>query len=101
MIVANNLRKMSANYILIILTAISFYSYGQIDKAGTDKIVKYFDWTGKIEYLKSPEYNRTTLADYERNRDSILLQNFIAMNYDSVKLYDEFPCQLQDLYYLH
>jgi hypothetical protein len=89
--------KMRTNYILIIFTAISFYSYGQIDKTSTDKIVKYFEWTGKIEYLKSPEYNRTTLADYERNRDTILLQNFIAMNYDSVKLYDEFPYQLQDL----
>lgn len=79
------------------MTAISFCSYGQNSKADTDKIVKYFEWTGKIEYLKEPEYNRTILADNEKNRDTLFLQNFIAMYYDSVKLYNEFPYRPKDL----
>lgn len=84
-------------YLIITLTAISFYSYGQNSKTDTDKIVKYFEWTGKIEYLKEPEYNRTILADIEKNRDTLFLQNFMAIYYDSVKQYDEFPFQPKDL----
>lgn len=84
-------------YVLIILTAISFYSYGQNSKADTDKIVKYFEWTNKIEYLKQPEYKRTILADNEKNRDTLFLQNFLATYYNSVKLYHEFPYQPKDL----
>ncbi len=84
-------------YLLIILTAISFCSHGQNSKADTEKIVKYFLWTGKIEYLKVPEYDRKILADYERNRDTLFLQDFIAMYYDSVKLYKEFPYHPRDL----
>ena len=88
---------MRNHYLIITLTVVSFSSYGQNSKADTDKIVEYFEWTDKIEYLKEPEYNRTILADNEKNRDSIFLQDFIAMYYDSVKLYDEFPFQPKDL----
>jgi hypothetical protein len=79
------------------LTAISVCSFGQNSKADTDKIVKYFEWTDKIEYLKEPEYNPTILADNEKNRDTLFLQNFLTMYFDSVKLYDEFPYQPKDL----
>ena len=57
---------MRTHYILIILTAISVCTYGQPNKADHDKIVKYFEWTNKIEYLKQPEYKRTILADNEK-----------------------------------
>lgn len=89
--------KILTYYILITLTAISVCSYGQLNKHDQDKIVKYFEWTNKIEYLKQPEYNRTVLADNEKNRNTLFLQKFLATYYDSVKLYNEFPYQPKDL----
>jgi hypothetical protein len=86
------------NYqLLIILTTISFCTFGQNSKTDTDKIVKYFEWTDKIEYLKSPEYNQSILSGFEKNRDTIFLRNFLSTYYDSVKLYDEFPYLPNDL----
>ena len=84
-------------YLLITLTAISFCLHGQNSNADTDKIVQYFEWTEKIERLKEPDYNRTILADYEKNRDTLLLHDFIAMYYDSMNLYNEFPYQTREL----
>jgi len=95
--VTDNFKKMRNYYLLITLTAISVCSNGQNSNTDTDKIVKYFEWTEKIEYLKEPEYNRTILADNEKNRDTLFLQNFMAMNYDSVKLYNDFPYQPKEL----
>lgn len=85
--------------LLITLTFISFCSFGQNNKTDNDKIVKYFDWASneKIEYVKEPEYYRTLLADYEKNRDTLFLHSFMATYYDSVKQYDEFPFKPDDL----
>jgi len=84
-------------YLSITLTIISVCSYGQDIDLETAKIVNYFEWTNNIEYLKKSEYNRSTLADYEQNRDTIFLQNFMSLSYDSVKLFDEFPYLPKDL----
>lgn len=93
----NNFKWMRNFYLLIISIGISFYTFGQNSRTDTDIIVKYFEWTNNIEYLKTPEYNQLVLSDYEKNRDTIYLQNFLKVYYDSVKLYDKFPYKPNDL----
>ncbi len=97
------------NYILTILTTLIFCSCGQqkgdtvtnnIDQTTlTDsaKFEQYFQWTEKVEYIKAYNYDLTVLPTTERNRDTIMLLNFLTANYDSVKLYEDFPYQPNDL----
>lgn len=89
--------KMRTSLLFIILVTVSVCSHAQDNKANEDKIVKYFEWTNKIKHLKLPECSETILSENEKNRDTLFLQNFLKLNYDSVKLYTEFQYQPMDL----
>lgn len=97
------------NYILSILTTVIFCSCGQqkngivnnnadhITPTDSAKFEQYFQWSEKIEYIKTYNYDLTVLPKTEKNRDTVLLLNFLKTNYDSVKLYADFPYQPTDL----
>jgi len=101
--------KTHTNYILTILTTLFFCSCGQqkSDTVANDinqtsltdsaKFEQYFQWTEKVEYLKAYNYDLSVLPTTEINRDTIMLLNFLTTNYDSVKLYADFPYQPSDL----
>lgn len=98
-----------SNYIWTILTTLLFCSCGQqknetVDNnadqnAQTDsaKLERYFQWTEKMDYIKAYDYDLSVLPTTEKNRDTVMLFNFLTTNYDSVKLYADFPYQPTDL----
>jgi hypothetical protein len=101
--------KTRANYILTILSTAIFCSCGQQKKETVDnkvdpetqtdsaKFEQYFQWTTNIDYIKAYEYDLSVLPSTEKNRDTVMLLNFLTANYDSVKLYADFPYQPADL----
>jgi len=101
--------KTRTNYILTILTTLIFTSCGQqkVDTVANDndqismtdsaKFEQYFQWTEKVEYIKAYNYDLSVLPSTEKNRDTLMLLNFLTANYDSVKLYADFPYQPTDL----
>jgi hypothetical protein len=106
--------KTSSKYILIFfLTVIICSCRQQKIEVVTDnhseallsdsvKFEHYFQWTQHIEYFKSYNYDSSVLLRAEKNRDSLMLLNFLIDNYDGVKLHDDFsyePADLLDIIY--
>lgn len=79
-----------------------FCSCGQQDKTAANnneqkaltdsaKVEQYYRWSEKVEYIKVYNFDLSVLAKTEKNRDTVMLLNFITSYYDSIKLFDEFP----------
>lgn len=69
------------------------------DETQTDsaKFEQYFQWTETVEYFNSYEYDSSVLQKIEKNRDTLMLLDFLTSNYNSVKLYEDFPYSPNDL----
>lgn len=89
--------KLLICHIFVLFAAFSICSYAQDNKADQDKIEEYFEWTNNLKHIKLPEENQAILAGNEKTRDTLFLQAFLNLNYDRVKLYNEFPYQPKDL----
>jgi hypothetical protein len=61
------------------------------------KLYRYLSWTDSAEYLNGYNYNHDFLSHIEINRDTLQLLNFLAVIYDSIKTYEEFPFTQADL----
>jgi hypothetical protein len=107
--VTSNFMKTLANYIATVLMTVFFCSCGQQKKETVDKeadhqiltdsakIEQYFQWTSNIDYIKAYEYDLSVLPSLEKNRDTVMLLDFLITNFDIVKLFTDFPYQPADL----
>lgn len=99
----------NTNYLLAILTTLIFCSCGQqkqntIDKkvdplilTDSAKLEQYYQWQGKIEYFEEKSNSVYVFLNIEKNRDSLLLLQFLTSNYNTVKPIVDFPYKPADL----